>query len=433
MYPPGTMRRLSLALLGAAFSLPSLALAQSTVVRERYGPNGPPPTTNASLYTDARGGVPSVLTCSNGASTIERGAHPLPRTAATIDAACPALTADTSDLDSRVRDVRITSVALNGIAWARVILPKGYHDAANAAKRYPVLFLLAGRGSSYQAWTCNTLIQNYVADTDVIVVMPDGSRKYNPCAPSDAISSSAIPGWYSNWWQRSLDNNPERWETFLLGEVKAIVEADFRTNASYAIAGVSMGGYGAMYLATRTDAAGKKLFKSAASFSGLLNTVSSAGFTAVNGTMLLAGQSTDAVWGFYPGTPGALLFGTRWFAHNPTSLMAQYVPARDAPSTIPLFVSVGDGFQGRTETTYDAAAGALELGARYTHEDFIAAMVTAYGGALPPNVRYYPHPGTHTWRNWDTALCLALPTLLNPLLPADKPFVPPPALPCNPL
>lgn len=418
----------ALSLCGA---LLSAGRAEAQVVpHDRYGPNGPTPS-NPNSYTDALGGRPSVLTCNNGASTAARGALPLPRTAATIDAACPLLTTNTSDLDSRVRDIRIQSVALNGIAWARVILPKNYYAVQNSGKTYPVLFLLTGRGAGYQSWTCNTLVQNYVQNTDVIVVMPDASRKYDPCAASDKISDSAIPGWYSNWWQRSLDNNPERWESFILGEVKSIVEADFRVNQNYAVAGLSMGGFGAMYYATKKDASGQKIFKAAASFSGLLNTVSSSGFTAMNASMLAAGQSTDAVWGYWPGTWGAQIFGTRWYAYNPTSLMSEFVSAPNTLSKIPLFISVGDGFQGRLETSYDAGGGAIEQGARWSTEDFITTMVTANGGTRPANVTYYPHPGTHVWRNWDSDLCHALPTVLNAILPSNTPFVQPAGLPCN--
>src|SRR4051812_7603499 len=173
-----------LALAASVLFAPVEAHAQTTVPNDVYAPNGPQ-APNSGVLSATAGGLLSPLTCANGASNIQRGSNPLPLPAGsspTAMAACPVANGLASDLDSRVRDIRINSVALNGIAWARVILPKGYYDAANSTKQYPILWLLTGRGAGYQSWTCNTLVQNYVKDTDVIVVMPDASRKYDPCA-----------------------------------------------------------------------------------------------------------------------------------------------------------------------------------------------------------------------------------------------------------
>lgn len=345
-------------------------------------------------------------------------------------------------LDLRIRDIKIESVALNGTAWARVILPASFYEEGSENVQYPVLYLLTGNGAGFQSWTCNTLVQNYVRDAEVIVVMPDASRRYNRCDASDAIQG-AIPGWYADWWQRSYDNNPERWESFHLKEVKAVLETSFRANGVYAVAGLSMGGYGAMYYATRNDPTSnppKRMFRAAASYSGLLNTVSSSGFAAVNASLIAAGQSTNAPWGYYPGTPGAYLFGTRWNTHNPTYLMSSFIPPNNqgGDAKIPLYISVGDGFQGPLESSYDVGAGAIELGARYTNHDFLNTMVAANGGSIPPNVEHAFHPGTHNWRVWDAALCHSLPMLMEALLDpegneTEASFTQPAELPCNDL
>ena len=423
-----------LAVLGLTLATAQVQ-AQTPPVHEISLPNGPAPN-NGPV-------PPSALTCLNGDSGVARATIPAFSSSGAFvaRASCPLPVAGDA-LDGRVRDVRIQSVALNGIAWARVILPPSYDDAASAQRTYPVLYLLTGNGAGFQSWTCNTLVQEYVRDAEVIVVMPDGSRRYNPCDSSDKINN-AIPGWYADWWQRSLDNNPERWETFHLKELKLIMETSFRSNNVYAVAGLSMGGYGAMYYATRNDPFSnppKRMFKAVASYSGLLNTVSSSGFTAVTGSLTLAGQSTDAVWGYYPGTPGAYLFGTRWPTHNPTNLMSSFVPANNqgGPTTMPIFFSVGDGFQGPLEASYDAGAGAIELGARYTNQDFLGTMISANGGTLPTNVEYAFHPGTHNWRVWDAALCRSLPMLMENLLDPDHvqatpSFTQPANLPCNDL
>lgn len=71
-----------------------------------------------------------------------------------------------------------------------IILPAGYE---NSGKRYPVLYLLHGRGGDLEYWPAMGVAE-YVAELDLIVVMPD----VGIC-------------WYVNWAE-SLGEEKNDWE-----------------------------------------------------------------------------------------------------------------------------------------------------------------------------------------------------------------------------
>ena len=85
-----------------------------------------------------------------------------------------------------------------------------------------------------------------------IIVMPEGDR-----------------GFYTNWWNDGRRADPG-WERYDLEELIPLVERKFRIRKArrwHAIAGLSMGGMGTMYLASQRP----HYFGSAASFSGFVS------------------------------------------------------------------------------------------------------------------------------------------------------------------
>lgn len=125
----------------------------------------------------------------------------------------------------------------------RVLLPQDY---ATSQRRYPVLYLLHGLGGDYKDWTTRSNVAEYTRTLPLIVVMPDGNN-----------------GWYT-------DSPEGAFETYLTTDLPNDVVQKFRTiNSRYgrAIAGLSMGGYGAMKIALKRPAA----FAVAGSFSGAFN------------------------------------------------------------------------------------------------------------------------------------------------------------------
>ncbi len=112
----------------------------------------------------------------------------------------------------------------------------------------PVLYLLHGLSDDHTAWIRRTSIERYAAEMPLIIVMPDGERSWY----TDAVS---IP--------------TSAFETFIVRDLISFVDAVFPTKASRdgrAIAGLSMGGYGAFKLTLKHP----DMFCAAASLSGAL-------------------------------------------------------------------------------------------------------------------------------------------------------------------
>ena len=110
-----------------------------------------------------------------------------------------------------------------------LILPAGYETSG---KRYPVLYLLHGRGGGLDYWP-GMNVAEYVTELDLIVVMPD-------------VGVS----WYVNWAE-SVGGEKNDWEDCITKDLLGHIDANYRTVASRegrAISGASMGGYGALTL-----------------------------------------------------------------------------------------------------------------------------------------------------------------------------------------
>ncbi len=111
---------------------------------------------------------------------------------------------------------------------------------------FPVLYLLHGLSDDHTAWTRFTRLESYVDGLPLIVVMPDGGR-----------------GFYTD----SRSNPRAAFETFVARDLVGFVDAAFRTipdRSGRVVAGLSMGGYGALKLALKHP----DLFRAAASHSG---------------------------------------------------------------------------------------------------------------------------------------------------------------------
>lgn len=129
-----------------------------------------------------------------------------------------------------------------------VYTPAGYDDPANAARRYPVLYLLHGSPGHpydflrYGAWP--TLMEDIGTKALIgaalpILVMPDGNYVGEKHGDSE--------------WANSADGR-DRFEDWLTREVVPWTDAHYRTQAQAAgrlIGGVSEGGYGSVNLALR--------------------------------------------------------------------------------------------------------------------------------------------------------------------------------------
>jgi diacylglycerol O-acyltransferase/trehalose O-mycolyltransferase len=281
---------------------------------------------------------------------------------------------DQARVTPRILDLRVRSPALGKEAMVRLMTPVGW-SSSTTSRRWPVLYLLHGCCDSYVSWTRSTDIEQLPQLRDVLVVMPE----------------AGAVGFYSDW-RGSRGQGGPAWETFHLDELRGLLERRYRAGPRRAVAGLSMGGLGAIAYAARRPG----LFRAAASFSGLLHPLQDAALLL--GLISAYTPNPRAIWGD-PDADWAI-----WARHDPTEL-AERLPG------IPFFVSAGDGRPG----PLDDAAG---------RRDMIEATVLGESRAfvkrlgqlnIPVHSDFYG-PGTHTWPYWQRELRRALPILLEDLV-----------------
>ncbi len=146
-----------------------------------------------------------------------------------------------------VETVQVPSEAMHKSYPAVVALPESYKQGQST---YPVVYLLHGYSGNYEGWAKLANLGDLADRYQLIVVCPDG----------------AFDSWYFD-----VPTDPNcQFETYVAKEVVGYTDQNFRTIPSpkgRAIAGLSMGGHGAMYLALRH----KDTFGAAGSMSGGLD------------------------------------------------------------------------------------------------------------------------------------------------------------------
>lgn len=248
----------------------------------------------------------------------------------------------------RVQTISFKSNLIGTILPYIVVLPPGYEERRSGTPAsYPVLYLLHGLGGGYDNWTSKTRLKEYAAQYQMIIVTPEGHD-----------------GWYTD----SATVSNDKYETYVLEELIPDVEGRFRAikqRQARAIAGLSMGGYGALKFGAKYP----DKFVFAASMSGALDpavrTETNPGF----------------LWDFM--RPSILkVFGpddSRVRASNDLHKLFRDLPS-DRISSLPyLYLDCGteDGF---LSTNRDLAAILLER--KIPHE-------------------YRQLPGQHGWVYWD--------------------------------
>ena len=283
---------------------------------------------------------------------------PRPAIGETADDGARIVQVDT--IDARTRDLTIESPSV-GTVQVRLLLPATFD--AEPGTTWPVLLLLHGYGGNHADWTDLTDVEAFTAPTDLLVVMPDAAN-----------------GWYADAWNGGAGGAPA-WETFHTTELLQLIERNWGASDERVIAGLSMGGLGAMDYAARHPG----MFKAAASYSGVLDTT---------GQELFDGEAAF-------GDPVAQ--AENWKSHNPLDL----APALEG---LPLYVSYGDGQPGPLDPAGGSDTG-TELWVAPQNAAFVDRLEEL---GIPATVDAYG-PGSHDWPYWERALHESLPMLLEAL------------------
>lgn len=265
-------------------------------------------------------------------------------------------------LDPRLEQLEFRTPAVAGITGVRVLLPAGYDR--NRRRRYPVLYLLHGALDDETAWTAKGDAEQLTRRYPIIVVMPD----------------SGEGGGYTNWFNGGR-GGPPQWETYHIDQLIPWIDTHLRTRATRAeraIAGVSMGGFGAFSYAARHP----DLFGQAASFSGALDT---------NNPLDIA-ITPSGVFG--PRATEQLV----WRAHNPYDLAANLRGVR-------LIMWTGTGQPGGPFGGGDIVEQTVFEMNTALHQRLTALRI--------PSAYHDYGPGGHDWPYWRRDLRETLPTLME--------------------
>ena len=207
----------------------------------------------------------AMVACSNGSAPA-----PAPTTSTPT---APPVVPVAAGAAGTVKNVKLPSAALGVDKRYVVYLPAGYETSR---KRYPVFYYLHGLGGSEDNWVEGGQIDK-AADAlglQAVLVMVDGDDAfyvngvgavdYDKCLQDG--SGLFMPGHEA---KHSTCVRKRDYDTYITKDLIAHVDATYRTIATRegrAIAGLSMGGFGALQLSMRHS----DLFSAAASHSGLV-------------------------------------------------------------------------------------------------------------------------------------------------------------------
>ncbi|MFG3684999.1 alpha/beta hydrolase [Micromonospora sp. NPDC047740] len=296
-----------------------------------------------------------------------------PAVAAPAQASDGAYVAQEMVVGPRLVDLTIQSPALGRAATVRLLTPDGWEQRARG-DHWPVLYLLHGCCDSYVSWTRSTDVASIPELRDVLVVMPE----------------AGAAGWYSDWWNGGRGGSPA-WETFHLSEVRQIIERGYGAGPKRVVAGLSMGGFGAMSYAARNPG----MFRAAASFSGVVHPLRDV--SSWLPFFARTGLDPYALWG----DPVAQL--DIWQDHDP------YYLAKRLRHTA-LFVATGDGTAGGPFDAPERTDG-LEALIHQENVDFVEQLREQ---GVSVTTDFYG-PGSHSWPYWQRELHRSLPMLLAAL------------------
>jgi putative tributyrin esterase len=274
-------------------------------------------------------------------------------------------TAKAAALSANPTRESLAAPSLNGKALPyRVLLPADY---ATSGKRYPVLYLLHGLTGNENDWLERSKLTEYAGRYHLIVVMP---------------------GVGDTWYANSASDPSARYEDVIVKDLIPRIDSEYRTIArreGRAIAGLSMGGLGAMKFALRYP----EMFAFAGSFSGAFGVPLTASLGKKPSARMLA--ELRKVFG-----------DERSQARRDNDLFA--LVRQEPPKGVPmpyLYVSTGQS---------DPLPQVADTNPRFA--EALRARKLKY--------EYNERPGTHDWKFWDSEvemmlgrLCVMMPQICS--------------------
>jgi len=127
----------------------------------------------------------------------------------------------------------------------RIILPESYDE--NIC--YPVLYLLHGASGNYTDWHKNGILEEAAKNYELIIVTPDGEN---------------------SWYVDSPIKENSKYASYFLNDLIPYIDSNYNTIPTFrgrGLAGLSMGGHGAITLAIKNP----EVFGAASATSGVLD------------------------------------------------------------------------------------------------------------------------------------------------------------------
>jgi len=246
------------------------------------------------------------------------------------------LCASPSALAARIDTVQVHSPSMQKDVAALVVVP----EAASATERVPALYLLHGHGGSHLDWQTHTDLRPLADAYNIMIVCPDGSP--------------------DSWYLDSPRDPTSQYEAFLAEELPVWIDAHYPTRpdrSARAIAGLSMGGHGALLLAFRHP----DVYGTASSMSGGVDLT----------------HSTQR-WGIAKALGAYDEYPERWHAHSIVTLAQTSI----LPDDLPLLIDCG------------------------VDDVFIADNRRLHAILLRRGIAhdYVERPGGHSWTYWTRVL-----------------------------
>ncbi|MES3021573.1 MAG: alpha/beta hydrolase family protein [Pseudomonadota bacterium] len=198
-----------------------------------------------------------------------------------------------TQLTARTFELTIATPSFASDTLVEVTLPTRYD--ANPGKSWPVTYYLGGTNRDQATFRA---IYN--------------GESLTASYPSIVVSPKADAGMWSDWLNAGA-GGPPMYETFVIGQLIPLIDANFRTIAERsqrAVMGESMGGYGAMMMAARHP----DLFVAAASLSGAVDTNYLPNIPVNNLLRLITVALATPIYGTRTEEE------VRWRGHNPVDL-----------------------------------------------------------------------------------------------------------------